>query len=189
VNGESTVKTVEGNSLICDPVSFGVLEKVVGIEILGRDPGIHARANSFDPRSDWGQGPDAAQIIDRSGRGVRGALPFGAGGALTLYSGSAISLARVALTGRAFAGQTLRLPPGSWFEVAPGPRRIVRGFDGAQDGRLVILSDPHGLLSVEPSPIVHLSRGSAFAGPGTLTLLLEAAGGTTRALELARCNY
>lgn len=186
---DTSAKTVAGNFLICDPVSSGEIEQVVGIELLGREPMVDVRGNTFDPEGDWGRKPGAAQFLDRSGvGGARGLLQHM--GNMMLLSRGAISLGKVGLDPGFFAGGTLRLPPGSWFEMLPGARRTVRAIDsGAQDGRVVVLWDRNGLLTVEPSALVKLDGGRPFTGPGMITLLLQAEGGSTEALEISRTNY
>lgn len=182
-------ETFTGNHIVRTAGTAGQVGIQLTSGVLGAR--IDYGGNSFSPSSAW-TGTGAKKIDNQvTGGGVTGfasganaddEFPRMARGALSFYSQT--------LADSSVTGSTMTLPEGTHFYVDFTGATTVNSFDGgAEDGRMVILTDVDGNFDLNDSAQVSLAGGTAFSGPGTITLVLQRIASTTYAYEISRAVY
>lgn len=182
-------KIITGNSINATEGTSGQ----IGLRIDGTQPRIMYFGNAFSPKGSWAAGSGATKI-SLAGTSAPFALitqednnyEF-----LTLSQGAiALHLHSSALTESNVGANVLTVPDGSYFTVtATTPTTINRFVTGAISGKLITFRTTNANMTFADSAYNQLAGGVSFTGPGTITFLIEASGGSNYGYEIARTVF
>lgn len=179
-------KEITGNTFVHGTSIAGQ----VGIFADTADSKLLMTGNSFDPVSAW-TGSGAAKI-DYTGTTRPSGLvtqedsltdfPALMGGAISLYKNA------VVLTQANVASNVLTVSDGSYFEVTAASAVTVNQLStGQNSGRLITFRTTNNNMTFADT--AYIFTNGAFTGPGTITFIVEEAGGANYAYEIARTVF
>ena len=77
-----------------------------------------------------------------------------------------------------------------YFQVSSPSAVDVFSFDaGLTNNRMIVLRSDNANMTINPSIQISLNGGTAFSGPGILTLIVQRIGAFSYAYEVSRCVY
>jgi len=182
-------KNITNNSITYTAGTSGVK----GIAISGTDPRVNVLGNSFDPRGAW-TGAGSTKIQDNSTGGITGLVTGQTGDFESAFlSNSAIALRKgsSSLTESNVTADNLTVPEGvSYFTCAATLATNVQRFTAGQtSGRLVTFLTTNANMTFQDTAYNQLAGGASFAGPGTITFLIDLIGADNYAYEIARTVF
>lgn len=184
--GSTYGKSVTGNTFVSTAGTAGQ----TGIFADTGSSKLLITGNAFDPVSTW-TGSNASKIAYTSTTKPSGLVtqedsvtdfPALMGGAISLYKNA------VALTQANVASNVLTVPNGSYFEVTAASAVTVNQLStGQNSGRLITFRTTNNNMTFADT--AYIFTNGAFTGPGTITFIVEEAGGANYAYEIARTVY
>jgi hypothetical protein len=179
-------KEITGNTFVH---AVGVAGQV-GIFADTGDSKLLMTGNAFDPVSTW-TGAGASKVSYTGTTKPSGLVtqqdsvtdfPALMGGALSLHKNA------VALTQANVASNVLTVPDGSYFEVTAASAVTVNQLStGQNSGRLITFRTTNNNMTFADT--AYIFTNGAFTGPGTITFIVEEAGGANYAYEIARTVF
>lgn len=175
---------ITGNTISC---TDGTANQIgVYVDVVGK---VDVHANFFDPKETW-TGSAASKVAYSSSSLIQGIITGQSNNVdFPVVSQGALSLARVALTGANVAANILTVPDGGYFVMTAASPVTVNQLDaGITPNRLITIRTANGSTTFSDGG-AYLFLDGAFSSAGTITFVVERAGGASYAYEVARAVF
>lgn len=174
---------VTGNAVSC---TDGTANQIgVYVDVQGK---VDVHANAFDPKETW-SGSGSSKVAYSSSSLIQGIITGQSNNVdFPVMSQGALSLAYAPLTGANVAATILTVPDGGYFVVtAAAPVTVNRLDAGIIPNRLITFRTTNDRMTFANTSYIFLNVASgAFAGPGTITFVVERVLGASYAYEISR---
>jgi len=183
-----------GKSFTNNHLSFGgsggSIAGVVGLVTSGLNPRINLTGTNFFPRGPWVGGAGTLKTNYAANNyghsiGMNGEyeLPYLSQGMLSFAKPETLTQADV-------ISNTLTLRAGSFFDVtATAAATVNKVSAGGDTGRFVVLKTTNANMTFQNGAQMKLAAAANFTGPGTITFIIERAGGLDTAYEICRTTF